>query len=224
MEFLPKNFSESDDESDCELVIDEPEVAGRPAARRLAIETPNEKKKREFWEGVKKRNAETDTSGMKSIEEWDEILTDTKERKKFGLPPKNKMPIKKKSIDNKKPVKVEENKFDSGYRFLNKCRTENKSEVNVFSPMLGSFNISDSSDDSKKLFSMLHKNYKGNKTEHFAEKQGDISGLMIDFDCFQTNEKPQIENRHIEINHQTTTFGILLFGKMFSFIIFIVLI
>ena len=55
------------------------------------------------------------------------------------------------------------------YLFLNRCRTENKSEVNVFSPMLGSFNISDSSDDKKKLFSMLNKNYKENKTEHFAE-------------------------------------------------------
>ena len=38
MEFLPTNFSETDNESDCELVIDEPEVAE-------VIETPNEKKK-----------------------------------------------------------------------------------------------------------------------------------------------------------------------------------
>ena len=43
MEFLPTNFSENDDESDCELVIDEPEVT--EATERPVIETPKQKKK-----------------------------------------------------------------------------------------------------------------------------------------------------------------------------------
>lgn len=78
--------------------------------------------------------------------------------------------------------------------FLNPI--ENKSLVNVFNPFLGSFNVEP--EQYQQFFDELDKSYKENKTEHFAEKQRDISGIMLDFDCFQSLAEPQIENKHIE--------------------------
>ena len=99
------------------------------------------------------------------------------------------------------------------FKFLNDFKTLNKDLTNVFNPVLGSFTLNNE-DIIERYFDVINDNYKGNKTEHFAEKQGDISGLMIDFDCFQTNEKPQIENRHIE-KLMTVIAGVI--NKMFIF-------
>ncbi len=73
---------------------------------------------------------------------------------------------------------------------------ENKNLVNVFNPFLGSFNIQP--EQYEQFFDELGKEYNNGTTQHFAEKQGDVSGIMLDFDCFQTLPEPQIENKHIE--------------------------
>ena len=74
-------------------------------------------------------------------------------------------------------------------------RTENN--PNVFSPYKGKFKIDDN-EKATVLFDFLNSQYKNNIVESFAEKQQDISGVMLDFDFFQTLPEPQIENKHIE--------------------------
>ena len=115
MEFLPTNFSETDNESDCELVIDEPEVAevtGRPAARRLAVETPKEKKK----PIEKKESPDAPTGlgkplgvvGARLFEPTHEPLGGKASDGATSKASDGATPIKK-----KKPVKVEESEDDS---------------------------------------------------------------------------------------------------------------
>ena len=88
MEFLPTSksltndfSSETDNESDCELVIDEPEVTGSPAARRLAVETPKEKKKR-----IEKKKIEVTgrpAARRLAVETPDDIATISRDFREF---------------------------------------------------------------------------------------------------------------------------------------------
>ena len=107
MEFLPTNFSETDNESDCELVIDEPavaEVTGRPAARRLAVETPKEKKK-----PIEKKESPDAPTGL-------------------GKPLGGKASDGATPIKKKKPVKVEESEDDSDCEIKEEGIEEEKKE------------------------------------------------------------------------------------------------
>ena len=79
--------------------------------------------------------------------------------------------------------------------FLDKCR-ETGSDVNIFSPFHGSFNID--SDNINKIFKYLNDSYKNGKTESFAEKQKEYSGIMLDFDMYHKSNEQQLTNAHIE--------------------------
>ena len=86
-----------------------------------------------------------------------------------------------------------QNKFE----FLNDARTEIKSIVNAFNPYTGSFHIQ--GDDIETFFAQLNEEYKNGTTQNFAEKQmACASGILLDFDCFQNDEVPQITNNHVE--------------------------
>ena len=52
--------------------------------------------------------------------------------------------------------------------------------------------------DTKSLFDQLEAKYRAGEVERWAEKQGEVSGLMLDFDCFQMKPEPQLNGGHIE--------------------------
>jgi hypothetical protein len=75
--------------------------------------------------------------------------------------------------------------------FLDEYRTDVKSIKNVFSPAYGGFNISHETAVDL-LFDKLSQDYKSGKTQTYAEKQLEHSGILLDFDCYQKSEIPQI--------------------------------
>lgn len=72
-----------------------------------------------------------------------------------------------------------------------------KGKGNIFSPYNGNFQFN--AETSVEFFNYLNTEYKRNKTQCYAEKQNALSsGIMLDFDMYQSSPDPQIEPKHIE--------------------------
>jgi hypothetical protein len=76
------------------------------------------------------------------------------------------------------------------------CRVE-KGNGNIFSPHHGNFQFNN--ETGIEFFEHLNAEYKSNKTACWAEKQNAMSsGIMLDFDMYQSSPDPQVEPRHVE--------------------------
>ena len=109
------------------------------------------------------------------------------------------------------------------WEYIREYETTDKPTTNIFNPYEGCFNLTDK-DTITKLFTELNEDYKMGNINHFAEKQKEISGIMLDFDCYHDTCEIQIEGRHINALIDVISLAILKLVEFDDFDLFHILI